>query len=57
MSDFSPGPSRLLPLQSEDVQASIVRVWPAHHAGVQLLQDGEQGHAFEWPRDAEHLLA
>ena len=57
MRDFCPWPIFLLPIQCEDVQATIVAVRPAHNSSVQLLQDAEHGGGGGRHRNAEHLFA
>ena len=47
----------LLPIQCEDVQATIVAVRPTHNSSVQLLQDAEHGGGGGRHRNAEHLFA
>ena len=57
MRDFCPWPIFLLPIQCEDVQATIVAVRPAHNSSMQVLQDVEHGGRGGRRRNAEHLFA
>ena len=57
MRDVCPWPIVLLPIQGEDVQATIVAVRPAHNSSVPALQDVEHGGGGGRRRNAEHLFA